>query len=106
MARQVLLKLKAEQLKLPARLPGGPGKGQRVWKEASYRAVVRILPNPASAGGYVSGECAYDGAQRDPKTGKARPRLRPPEQWPGCLRDHHAGYIGWEDYLANRQRLH
>jgi hypothetical protein len=56
-ARQVLLKLKAAQLKLPARLPGGPGKGQLVWKEASYRAVVRILRNPAYAGVYVYGEC-------------------------------------------------
>lgn len=105
-ARQVLLKLKAAQLKLPARLPGGPGKGQLVWKEASYRAVVRILRNPAYAGVYVYGECEYDGTQRYPKTGKARPRLRPLEKWPVCLRDHHEGYIGWEDYLANRQRLH
>jgi DNA invertase Pin-like site-specific DNA recombinase len=105
-ARQVLLKLNAEQLKLPARIPGGPGKGQLVWKTASYRALVRILRNPAYAGVYVYGECAYDGTQRYPKTGKAKPRLRLPEEWPVCLQAHHEGYIAWDDYLANRQRLH
>lgn len=54
----MLLKLKAEQLKLPARLPGGPGKGQRVWKEASYRAVVRILPNPNTVQWPITMACA------------------------------------------------
>lgn len=105
-ARQVLLKLKAEQLKLPARIPGGPGKGQLVWKAASYRALVRILRNPAYAGVYVYGECEYDGTRRYAKTGKAKPHLRPPEAWPVCIHDHHEGYITWDDYLANRQRLH
>jgi len=105
-ARQVLLKLKAEQLKLPVRIPGGPCQGPLVWKEASYRAIVRLLRNPAYAGVYVYGECDYDGTHRYPKTGKARPHLRPPSAWPVCLPDHHEGYISWEDYLANCQRLH
>ena len=76
-ARQVLLKLKAERLKLPVRLRGGSCQGQLVWKAASYRAIVRLLRNPAYAGVYVYGECDYDGTHRYPKTGKARPHRRP-----------------------------
>ena len=105
-ARQVLLKLKAEKLTLPVRIPGGPRKGQLAWKEPSYRTLVRILRNPAYAGAYVYGECAYDGRHRSSTTGKAQPRFRAPDQWPVCLQDHHEGYISWQEYLTNRQRLH
>ena len=30
---------------------------------------------------------------------------RPRTQWPVLIRDHHDGYIGWADYLANEARL-
>ena len=29
----------------------------------------------------------------------------PIEEWSVCLPDHHPGYVSWEEYLANRQRL-
>lgn len=105
-ARQVLLRLKAEHLQLPVRVWGGPGHGQLVWKEPSYRALMRLLRNPAYAGAYVYGECEYDPRRRHPRTGKARPRFRLPEAWPVCIQGHHEGYIPWEEYLANRERLH
>jgi DNA invertase Pin-like site-specific DNA recombinase len=105
-ARHVLLRLQAEQLKLPARRVGGADNGQLVWQEPSYGTVMRILRNPGYAGVYVYGECSYEGTGRYPKTGKARPHFLPPAEWPVCLQNHHEGYITWEDYLANRQRLH
>jgi len=104
-ARQVLRTLRVEQLKLPVRIWGGPGRGQLLWKEASYGIVMRLLRNPAYAGAYVYGEWAYEGTDRNPKTGKSRPHYRVPEDWPVCIQDHHAGYITWEEYLANRRRL-
>ncbi len=104
-ARQVVRVLKEEQLKLPVRVWGGPGRGQLLWKEPSYGIVMRLLRNPAYAGVYVYGEWAYDGTERNPKTGKSRPHYRAPEDWPVCIQDHHAGYISWEEYLANRRRL-
>jgi excisionase family DNA binding protein len=30
---------------------------------------------------------------------------RPRAEWPVLIRDHHEGYIGWNDYLANEARL-
>jgi DNA invertase Pin-like site-specific DNA recombinase len=104
-ARQVVRVLREEQLRLPVRVWGGPGRGQLLWKEPSYGRVMRLLRNPAYAGAYVYGEWAYDGTDRNPKTGKSCPHYRPPQDWPVCIPDHHAGYISWEEYLANRRRL-
>ncbi len=105
-ALQVLRSLKKEQLKLPVRVWGGPDRGQLLWKEPSYGILMRLLRNPAYAGVYVYGEWAYDGTDRNPKNGKSRPHSRAPEDWPVCIQEHHAGYISWEEYLVNRQRLH
>ena len=104
-ARQVLVSLKTEQLKLPVRVWGGPCHGQLQWKEPTYSMVVRRLHNPAYAGAYVYGECEYDGARRSPKTGKAKVHVRPLEEWPVCIQDHHEGYISWDEYLFNQQQL-
>ena len=104
-ARQVLVSLKTEQLKLPVRVWGGPCHGQLQWKEPTYSMVVRRLHNPAYAGAYVYGECEYDGARRSPKTGKAKVHVRPLEEWPVCIHDHHEGYISWDEYLFNQQQL-
>ncbi len=30
---------------------------------------------------------------------------RPRAEWPVLIRDHHQGYIGWADYLANEAAL-
>jgi DNA invertase Pin-like site-specific DNA recombinase len=104
-ARQVMVSLQTEQLKLPVRIWGGPRHGQLQWKEATYRLVTRLLYNPAYAGAYVYGEWAYEGTRRHPNTGKAQGRPRALDAWPVCIPDHHEGYIAWEEYLANRQRL-
>lgn len=104
-ARQVVRVLREEQLKLPVRVWGGPERGQLLWKAPSYGIVMRLLRNPAYAGIYVYGEWAYTGTDRNPRTGKSRPHARALEDWPVCIADHHAGYISWETYLANRRRL-
>ena len=104
-ARRVLVSLKTEQLKLPVRLWGGPCHGQLRWKEPTYSMVIRHLHNPAYAGAYVYGEWEYDGVQRSPKTGKAKVRVRPLEEWPVCIQAHHESYITWEEYLANQHHL-
>jgi DNA invertase Pin-like site-specific DNA recombinase len=78
-ARQVVRVLRAERLKLPVRVWGGPERGRLLWKAPSYGIVMRLLRNPAYAGVYVYGEWAYSGTERNPKTGKARPHYRAPE---------------------------
>jgi DNA invertase Pin-like site-specific DNA recombinase len=103
--RRVLCDLRREGLKLPARVWGGPRNGQLDWKDATMGALMRILNNPAYAGAYVYGRCEYDSSRRYRKTGKARPKLRPADEWPVCLGDHHEGYLSWDEFSQNQRRL-
>ena len=95
-ARQVLVSLQREQLKLPVRIWGGPRHGQLQWKEPTYGMIVRLLRNPTYAGAYVYGEWGYEGTRRNPKTGKSQGRRRALKDWPVCIQDHHEGYITWK----------
>jgi DNA invertase Pin-like site-specific DNA recombinase len=104
-ARAVVRELKAQQLDLPVRVIAQEGYGTLVWKEPTFSAVIRLLTNPAYAGAYVYGRWDYAGEQRSAKTGKVLARPRALDAWPVCLRDHHPGYLGWEEFLANRDRL-
>jgi DNA invertase Pin-like site-specific DNA recombinase/transposase-like protein len=84
-------------------LHGRPG--EITWAEPSYHAVHNTLTHPAYAGAYVYGrtrdEC-YLG-----KDGVLRKRRRklPRDQWEVLITDHHRGFIGWDTYLANQQRI-
>jgi hypothetical protein len=47
----------------------------------------------------------YQGEQRSPKTGKARARMRPRDQWPVLLLEHHPAYVSWEEFMQTRDQL-
>jgi DNA invertase Pin-like site-specific DNA recombinase len=104
-ARQVLVQLRAEGLKLPTCVWGGPQHGRLVWKAPTLSTIVRILHNPTYAGAYVYGQFAYDAFERSPTTGKAKVRLRPLEDWTVCLHDAVPAYIGWEQFVENQRLL-
>jgi DNA invertase Pin-like site-specific DNA recombinase len=104
-ARQVLLHLRAEDLKLPTKVWGGPQHGCIVWKAPTLSALVRMLHNPTYAGVYVYGQFAYDAFERYETTGKAKPRIRPIEEWPVCVHEAFPAYINWEQFQSNQQLL-
>jgi DNA invertase Pin-like site-specific DNA recombinase len=101
-ARQVLLSLRADGLKLPHRKPG---EDKVSWREATYRAVHEILTKPAYAGAYVFGRVRQEKSVRDTGQVIVRSRLVAREEWEVCIPDHHPGYIDWETYLENQRRL-
>jgi len=104
-ARKVLLHFHDRRLKIPAKVWGGPRHGQIVWKAADYPSIVRILHNPTYAGAYVYGQSEYDSYDRSPKTGRAKARVRPMEDWPVCQQEHIPHYISWDQFLENRRML-
>jgi DNA invertase Pin-like site-specific DNA recombinase len=104
-ARAVVRDLKEHGLLLPTRAVGKEEYGSLVWKAPTLSAVVRILSNPAYAGAYVFGRWDYAGERRSAKTGKRLAHRRPAAEWPVCLRDHHPGYLTWEEYVQNRELL-
>jgi transposase-like protein len=67
--------------------------------------VLGILANPCYAGTYVFGH--YHSRRVVSADGVVSTKTveLPRDQWPVVIHDHHPGYIGWDDYLANGARL-
>jgi DNA invertase Pin-like site-specific DNA recombinase len=91
--------------KFPQRAYGGAWAGQLRWAPLTHHRVLQVLKNPAYAGAYVYGRCAArkkidaDGNVRTVTTEVPR------AQWPVLIKNHHPGYITWEEYLAIEARL-
>jgi DNA invertase Pin-like site-specific DNA recombinase len=97
----------AHGLQIPDRLWTRSQKGEVVWAPLRHARVLEMLHNPFYAGAYVYGRT------------KSRTRLLPGEaprtkarshrvarvDWPIVLRDHHAGYLSWEQFVSNIQQL-
>jgi hypothetical protein len=71
----------------------------------SHPRVVRMLQNPCYAGAYVFGRCRSRRVVRPDGTITTATVELPRSDWPVLICDHHRGYITWEAYLANEQRL-
>ena len=102
-ARQVMLSMRDDGLELPRRRAGR----RTEWAPASYGAVIGILANPGYAGAFAFGRTR----NARPAAGQGRPgrpirRPVPMDQWEVLITGHHRGYITWEEYLGNQQKLH
>jgi DNA invertase Pin-like site-specific DNA recombinase len=91
--------------RFPRRAYGGVWAGELRWDRLTHSRVLGVLSNPSYAGAYVFGRyrsrriVAADGSIRE--TTREQPRA----DWAVVIQDHHTGYISWEQYLLNQQRL-
>lgn len=101
-ARQVMLSLREDGLLLPRR---PHRRGRVTWVPATYRVVYGMLTNPAYAGAFVFGRSRQ--GKRIGEDGRlvVHTRRVAREDWEVCIPDHHAGFVSWETYLANQERL-
>jgi excisionase family DNA binding protein len=101
--RQVALWLRQEGIQLPMFGYGEEGRST-AWRLPRYHSVHRILTNPVYAGAYVFGrtvsQVRVEAGRKVVKVGVRRRQ----EEWSVLIRDHHAGYITWDQYERN-QRL-
>jgi len=101
--RQVAVWLRQEGIQLPRFVHGQEGR-TIAWHLPRYNSVHRILTNPVYAGAYVFGrtvsQVRVEAGRKAVKSGVRRRQ----EEWSVLIRDHHAGYITWEQYERN-QRL-
>lgn len=103
-AKAVMRYLRRAGLALPVRPLVGPAPHEVVWREADDARVRAVLTNPTYAGAYVYGRrCAAP--ERRSASSLHPTRTVPPEEWEVCLRDAHPGYISWEEFMANCERL-
>jgi DNA invertase Pin-like site-specific DNA recombinase len=101
-ARQVLLSMLGDGLKLPRR----PARvGRITWAAPTYPAVHDFLTNPVYAGAFVFGRTKTE--KRINPDGRLVQRTRqvPRAEWEVCIPDHHPGFIGWERYEQIQQQL-
>jgi len=106
-ARATWLWLREQGLRWPLQSAGYlRGREPEItWVEPTYHAVHTTLTHPAYAGAYVYGRTRderyldADGALRK------RRRQLPRDQWEVLITGHHQGFIDWDTYLANQQRL-
>ena len=75
------------------------------WVEASYRAIHHVLSSPVYAGAYVYGKTRTDLTPDASGVRRKRIKRLPRDQWQVLIKGHHPGYIDWQIYEANLQRI-
>jgi DNA invertase Pin-like site-specific DNA recombinase len=103
-ARKVLSWFHEQQITIPA-ASSREGMPPISWQRPRYSRIVAILQNPMYAGAYAYGRTGARtkvvGGRPHQTTGHHKPR----EQWMVLIRDHHPGYISWEQFEWNQKAL-
>jgi DNA invertase Pin-like site-specific DNA recombinase len=75
------------------------------WVTPTYTKIRQVLTNPIYAGVYVYGKTQCE-RYVDP-SGRVRKRMRkrPRAEWPVFIRDHHPGFVTWDNFEANQKRI-
>jgi len=92
-------------LSFPRRTYGGAWNGRLLWGQLTHSRTLDVLKNPAYAGAYVYGRRRATKTLSPEGQIQTHIRLCPMSDWQVLLPNHHEGYITWEEYLGNQQRL-
>ena len=99
--RQVLLAIREEKVQLPAIVEGErPDRVQ--WKLPVYNTIHKLITNPAYAGAYAYGKTTARTAVVSQRARKTFGHRRTRNEWTVLIRDHHRGYITWEQFERNQ----
>jgi DNA invertase Pin-like site-specific DNA recombinase len=95
----------ATQLQLGFRPQGATRSGELEWRPPTSNGILGILRRPIYAGAYAYG--IHRPGTKNPMTGRAEGGkwFLPPEEMSVLLHDRLPGYISWDQYLANQERL-
>ncbi|WP_456794195.1 recombinase family protein [Bradyrhizobium sp. USDA 4506] len=102
--RQVAIWLCDNGIKMPIVVYGPRGRMVE-WRLPRYNTIHRLLTNPIYAGAYVFGRT---GSQVRIEAGRklvTRNVRRTQKDWEVLIRDHHDGYISWQDYENNQRTI-
>jgi DNA invertase Pin-like site-specific DNA recombinase len=90
-----------QELRFPRRPRGGPHRGTLLWEGLRHWRVLRVLHNPRYAGAFCFGRTRT--RKRPGETIEVE--MLPRDEWIALLPDAHPGYITWEQFEANLDRL-
>lgn len=102
--RQVLLWFRRERVPLPMRAFDPPA-AQTVWNLPVYNSVLKLLTNPMYGGAYAFGKTQARTTVVEGRARKTSGHKKPQTEWTVLLRDHHPGYISWEQYERNQAMI-
>jgi DNA invertase Pin-like site-specific DNA recombinase len=104
-AYAVVQRFAQRSLRFPKRAYGGAWDGKLVWGNLTHSRVLGLLKNPCYAGTYTFGRYQYRRQiTTQGEVSKHTQRVAMSE-WRVNLPAHHEGYITWEEFLANQDRL-
>jgi DNA invertase Pin-like site-specific DNA recombinase len=103
--RGTWLWLRDQALKFPLQ-PGAYVRGpELIWTEPTYHAVHNVLTHPAYAGAYTFGRSRQERRVSDGGVLRVRRRVLPQGEWEVLIKDHHPGFIDWDTYQANQDKI-
>jgi len=93
------------QLTFPRRAYGGAWNGKIFWGPLQHGRVLGLLSNPCYAGAYAFGR--YRGLKSISTDGQIQSKIQkqPIGSWLVLIREHHPGYLDWDEYLENQQMV-
>lgn len=98
-AWKTLQAFNTQGLKFPRRGPGGAGEIR--WQVMTHHLALLTLHNPRYAGVFCYGRHR----RWTDLAGKTHTKSLPREQWRFVKKDAHPGYLTWDEFLSNQQRL-
>lgn len=104
-ARAVVRHFTAHKLLFPHRQHGGERHGELTWKPLYYSQALSILHNPRYAGAFVYGRTRTYTKTLPGPSFRTRPYKVKRDDWRVLIQDAHPGYITWEQFQRNQQRL-
>ena len=100
-AFQSVRKMVDEGFRFPCRQRVGEKKGDLTWSVPSHSRILQVLRNPRYAGAFVYGRTR---GRRQPN-GRINQKILPVAEWQFVFPESHVGYISWDRFLGNQQRL-
>ncbi len=100
-ARQVLLWFHDERITLPSLTFDKFGE-RVVWKLPVYHSILTVFSNPVYAGAYAFGKTGVRTKVINGRAHKTEGHKKARAEWMVLIREHHPGYITWEQYERNQ----
>lgn len=102
--RQVLLSMTADHIHFPR--PSDEGRMTNFkWLPIRYRNVISVLKNPFYAGVYVYGKSEKRTSIVEGRARRSYGHSKAAGTWDVFIKDHHEGYINWDEYERNQKQL-
>jgi DNA invertase Pin-like site-specific DNA recombinase len=92
-------------LAMPTRRMYRDGTTELLWKPVRASRLYWMLHNPIYAGAYAYGRCTRAEQIVDGQVRRVQRREHDPAKWLVVKQDAHPGYISWEEYLQNQDKM-